>query len=183
MWILFMFAPIVQAKSKLFKKVNKDVLKSAGLLGAGTLISELSWSQIDQEFQILEARLSALEQIYEEDVSQAIDFMQDVQNSLYPVYGIILTACFVGTVILFRRIKKDDMITFLGKAAKVPDYLSRLKNSGIFSHGNMPMPSAPYINPIHPQNYGNVPYPVHEPMLNPHPQRNNNANPEHVVNG
>ena len=185
-----MSAPMVQAKNKLFKKgLNKDMVKSMGLVGAGTLISELSWSQIDQEFQILESRITALEEIYEEEVLGAIDFMQNVQNSLYPVYGLILISCFVGVVILFRRVKKDDMITFLGKIAKIPDYVSRLKNSEMFSHGNM-SPSAPYIHSI--QNhanqrngpyYGNAPYPTHDPMLNQHPPRNNNSNPDHVING
>ena len=51
-------------------------------------------------------------------------------------------------------------------------------------------PSAPYMNPI--QNhanqrngayYGGAPYPIHDPMLNQHPPRNNNPNPDPVRNG
>ena len=163
---------------KLYKNLqDKSVLKSALMLGGGAALSSQSWGQIDQTFSHLEQRVGLLEEMYHGEVSDALEEVQIMQSSIYPIFGVFILASMIGIVILFKKVNKDDLVSFLGRAAKIPDYLHRIRSSNVFQNNNA-SPSAPYLSHnIHPEmlNHRTNPYynGYPEPMINQAMARNN----------
>ena len=163
---------------KLYKNFqDKSVLKSALMVGGGAALSSQSWGQIDQTFSHLEQRVGMLEQIYHEEISDGLDQIQVMQSSIYPIFGILILSSIIGIAILFKKLNKDDLASFLGRAAKIPDYIHRLRSSNLFQTNNA-SPSAPYLSHnIHPEMLNHRANPYYngypEPMINQAMARNN----------
>ena len=163
---------------KLYKNLqDKSVLKSALMVGGGAALSSQSWGQIDQTFSHLEQRVGMLEQIYHDEISDGLEQIQIMQSSIYPIFGVLILASIIGIVILFKKVNKDDLVSFLGRAAKIPDYLHRIRTSNVFQNNNA-SPSAPYLShSIHPEILNHRANPYYngypEPMMNPAMARNN----------
>ena len=133
------------SNKKIFKSLkNKEILKSAAVMGSGIMLSELSWGQIDSEFSFLEQRVASLEELYHDEISGTMDQIYIIQNSVYPIFSIFILGAVIGIVILSRKIHKDDLVGFLAKASRIPEYLNRIRSSNIFAH-NQNTPSAPYL--------------------------------------
>ena len=164
---------------KLYKNLqDKSVLKSALMLGGGAALSSQSWGQIDQTFSHLEQRVGLLEEIYHGEVSDALEEVQIMQSSIYPIFGVLILASMIGIVILFKKVNKDDLVSFLGRAAKIPDYLHRIRSSNVFQNNHNASPTAPYLShSIHPEILSHRTNPYFngypEPMMNPAMARNN----------
>ena len=89
----------------------------------------------------------------------------------------------IGIIILSRKINKDDLVSFLAKASRIPEYLNRIRSSNVFGH-NQNAPTAPYIHSNHHEilphrsnpyfnNGYSVPQMVNEPIIPPSVSRNN----------
>ena len=166
----------------IFKNLkNKQILQSAAAMGSGIMLSELSWSDIDSEFSYLEARVASLEELYHDEISETMNQIHIIHNSVYPIFSIFILGAVIGIVILSRKIHKDDLVGFLAKASRIPEYLNRIRNSNIFTQ-NQNTPSAPYpqnheILPHRQNPYFNNGYPIpqmtNEPIMPPSMPRNN----------
>jgi len=171
------------SSKKIFKQLkNKDFLKSAAVMGSGVMLSELSWGQIDSEFSYLEQRVASLEEIYHDEISETMEQIHIIQNSVYPIFGIFILGTVIGIVILSRKINKDDLVSFLAKASRIPEYLNRIRSSNIFAH-NQNTPTAPYLHSNHEilphrsnpyfNNGFSVPQMTNEPIMPSSVPRNN----------
>ena len=159
--LLYLFITSGTTK-KLYKNLqSKSALKGALMLGTRMALSEQSWSQIDQSFAHLEGRVSLLEQIYNEDISNGLDQIQVMQSSIYPIFGILILCSIIGIGILFKKLNRDDLASFLNRASKIPDYIQRIRSSNLFQTNN-PHPTAPYHHNVHAEMMN------HNPRANPY---------------
>ena len=161
--LMLLYSLIISGTTKkLYKNLqNKSVLKGALMLGTGVALSEQSWGQIDQSFAHLEGRVSMLEQIYNEDISNGLDQIKVMQSSIYPIFGILILCSIIGIAILFKKLNKDDLASFLNRASKIPDYIHRIRSSNLFQSNNT-HPTAPYHHNIHAEMIN------HNPRANPY---------------
>ena len=166
---------------KIYKQLqDKSVIKSALMLGGGAALSSQSWGQIDQTFLHLEQRVALLEEIYHNEISDGLEEIQIMQSSIYPIFGVFILASMIGIIILFKKVNKDDLVSFLSRAAKIPDYLHRIRSSNVFSNNQNAPPTAPYLSHSlhnHPEilSHRTNPYfnGYSESMMNPAGGRNN----------
>ena len=175
---------IVDGK-KIFKQLkDKNVLKSAAMMAGGVALSEMSWGQIDSEFSYLEQRVALLEEVYHNEISEGMEEIQILQSSIYPIFAVFILASLTGIIILSRKINKDDLVGFLAKASRIPEYLHRIRSSNVFANNqNSPTATAPYIHPNHHEMLPHRSNPyfngfsghqmANEPIINPSVSRNN----------
>ena len=167
---------------KIYKQLkDKSVIKSALMLAGGAALSSQSWGEIDQTFSHLEQRVALLEEVYHNEISEGLEEIQILQSSIYPIFAVFILASLTGIIVLFKKVNKDDLVSFLSKASRVPEYLHRIRSSNVFTN-NQNAPTAPYLPHNHPEilthrsnpyfNGYSVPL-ANEPIMNPSVSRNN----------
>ena len=142
-WLYVIFFTLADCK-KIFKNFkNKNLLKNAGMIAGTVALGELSWSGISDEFNYLEARVSALESMYHDEIHPMVEEISLIQSSVYPIFAIFIIFSLIGVIFLGKKIKREDFPAMLSRLARVPEYLNRLRSNPLFSH-NQTQASAPF---------------------------------------